>query len=187
MARYRAELRQARAVIAEQDRDLNDYKTAAKADAARMKEELAVHVGQLQARHADDLGLVGLGVQDDLGRDTIRRAWEAQPKAARGESPARWWASTVDAHKTAAEKGGEGAPVLPPALSAYLPKIEAKAPPQQAGQGKPPQRQPWAGSAPDQGVASRQAPLQGVQAVLAGKVKNGDDFVSQLAAAERGR
>lgn len=187
MARYRAELRQARAVIAEQDRDIKDLTVSAKADAARLREELAVQVGQLQARHADDLGLVGLGVQDDLGRDTIRRAWESQPKAARGESPAKWWASTVDAHKTAAEKGGEGAPVLPPALSAYLPKIEAKAPPQQAGQGKPPPRQPWAGSAPDQGVASRQAPLQGIQAVLAGKLTNGDDFLSQLAAAERGR
>lgn len=171
--------------MAEQQRDLDDYRAASKADSARLREEFAAQLGQREARHADDLGLVSLNVHDDVGRDTMRRYWEAQPKAARGESAAKWWGGVVEAHKAAAEKGGEGAPQLPPALAAYLPKVEVKQPQQPGQPAKTTPRQPWAGAASDQGVASRQAPLQGLDAVLATRPKSGADFLAQLAAVER--
>ena len=161
IARLRAERRELQRLLADAQTDLRDLAAAAKADGARLREEFASQIGALQTRHRDDFALHSAGVQDELGRDTIRRAWEAQPKATRGASPGEWWTSTIKAHQTAVEKGESGAD-LPPALSVYLPKVEPKAKPAQSVP-----RTPWAGGVADQGVAHRQPPASAVDAVVA--------------------
>jgi hypothetical protein len=84
----------------------------------------------MHARHGEDLGLVERGFRDDLSRDTLRRAWEAQPKEARGESPGKWWENVEAAHKAyVADPKKAAAPVVPQVLAPFLPQAEQPAQP----------------------------------------------------------
>ena len=125
-------------------------------------------------------------MHDELGRDTIRRAWDATPKATRGDSPSKWWTGVVDTHKAAVEKGEQG-PELPRALAAYLPQVD---PPGRPGQKEATRQAParsWAGSQPDRGVATRQAanPLDKALEHGASEGATFESFVAQLARARQ--
>lgn len=116
------------------------------------KAATAKEIGALQARHAEDLALSDAGVRDNLGRAAIRAAWDATPKAERGEGgPADWWGRSIAAHKAHAADPKAPKPSIHPTLTAYLPAVEAPAQPSQPARGA---RGP---SPVDKGAASRGA------------------------------
>lgn len=185
IARLKAERKTLQAALAGVETDFADLRKAAAADAARLREEFASQLGVREARYAETRALDRLGVTDDIGQDAIRRAWESQPKATRSENPAKWWASTVEAHKAAASKG-EAGPELPPALAAYLPKVEPEKQVAKAGSSAQP-RPAWGGAVVDQGVASRQAPAVGLDAILADRgITDPAQFAARLRSLQRG-
>lgn len=95
------------------------------------KAAFAKELGAVQARHAEDLALSDAGIRDGLGRAAVRAAWEATPKAERGDSAsaADWWNKTTAAHRDhAADPEKVAAPKVHPTLAAYLPKVEAAQP-----------------------------------------------------------
>jgi hypothetical protein len=79
-----------------------------------IKAQFAQTLAGLSEAHAADRDLIRAGVDDDDGRAAVRAAWERQPKAERGKSPAEWWAKQA-ADPDAARKA------LPRTLHAYLP------------------------------------------------------------------
>lgn len=133
------------------------------AEIVSMRGQFASALASQAETHAVDRDLLRAGIDDDLGREVVRKAWEAQPKGDRGKSPAEWWS------KVAADpKAAEG---LPKALRAYLPPAPAPAPApaqgQGQGQGQPLVRPPVdAGTAPATGAG---APVtgKGIEAYLA--------------------
>lgn len=101
------------------------------------KSALAKELGTVQARHAEDLALSDAGIRDGLGRAAVRAAWDATPKAERGDaaSAADWWGKVVSAHTAhAADPEKAAAPNVHPTLAAYLPKVEAAPQPQTSRQ-----------------------------------------------------
>lgn len=117
------------------------------------KAALAKELGTVQARHAEDLALSDAGIRDGLGRAAVRAAWDATPKAERGEaaSAADWWGKVVSAHTAhAADPEKAAAPKVHPTLAAYLPKVEAAQPPAASGRGQ--SRAPFS---PDRGSAPK--------------------------------
>ena len=101
------------------------------------KAALAKELGSVQARHAEDLALSDAGIRDGLGRAAVRAAWDATPKAERGDaaSAADWWSKTTAAHAAhAADPEKAAAPKVHPTLAAYLPKVEAAPQPQTSRQ-----------------------------------------------------
>lgn len=153
IATMKAELKALRAREAALAQDFADYQAAAKADAAKIREDAAGQVAGLAQRHAEDLTLTQHGVTDPLGRETVRRAWDAQPKDSRGKSPADWWGQQVAATKASAADPKLQAPEVPTPLRGYLPAVEApKVQPQRgAGPGQP--QSPWGGAGVDRGTA----------------------------------
>jgi hypothetical protein len=79
-----------------------------------IKGQFAQTLAGLADAHAADRDLIRAGVDDDDGRAAVRAAWERQPKADRGRSPAEWWQKQA-ADPDAAKKA------LPRTLHAYLP------------------------------------------------------------------
>jgi len=79
-----------------------------------IKAQFAQTLAGLSEAHAADRDLIRAGVDDDDGRAAVRAAWERQPKAERGKSPAEWWQKQA-ADPEAARKA------LPRTLHAYLP------------------------------------------------------------------
>ena len=180
IATMKAEIKALRAREVELAQNFADYQAGAKADAAKIREDAAGQVAGLAQRNAEDLTLVQHGVADPLGRDTVRRAWESQPKDARGKSAADWWAQQVAATKAAAADPKLQAPEVPAPLRGYLPAVEA---PKAAGTrsdatGQP--RSPWGGSTVDRGTAPATAKT-GLEAFHAAT-----DFDAAIAALARG-
>lgn len=104
------------------------------------KAAFAKELGSVQARHAEDLALSDAGIRDALGRAAVRAAWDATPKAERGEaaSAADWWVKTTAAHAAhAADPEKVAAPKVHPTLVAYLPKVEAAQPQARGGLSRP--------------------------------------------------
>ena len=129
------------------------------AELVSMRSQFATALASQSEAHAVDRDLRRAGIDDDLGREVVRKAWESQPKSDRGKSPAEWWS------KVAADpKAAEG---LPKALRAYLPPAPAPAPASAQAQGQPIVRPPVdAGTAPATGAG---APVtgKGIEAYLA--------------------
>jgi hypothetical protein len=91
-----------------------------------IKAQFAQTLAGLSEAHAADRDLIRAGVDDDDGRAAVRAAWERQPKAERGKSPAEWWAKQA-ADPEAAKKA------LPRTLHAYLPAPAPAAAPKASG------------------------------------------------------
>lgn len=94
------------------------------------KTALAKTVGELQATHARDLALSDAGVRDPLGRAAVLAAFDATPKADRGEGgAAEWWGRQVAAHKAHAEAPDKAPkPNIHPTVQAYLPAVTPATP-----------------------------------------------------------
>lgn len=126
-----------------------------------MRGQFASALASQSEAHAVDRDLLRAGIDDDIGRELVRKAWEGQPKAERGKSPAEWWG------KLAADpKAAEG---LPKALRAYLPApapapAAASASPWGQTQARPPVD---AGTAPAQGQGPGPKTGAGLEAYLA--------------------
>jgi len=180
IAMMKAELKALRAREAALAQDFADYQSAAKADTVKLREEAAVQVAELARRHAEDLTLTEHGVADPLGRETVRRAWDAQPKDGRGKSPADWWGQQVAATKAAAADPKLQAPEVPTPLRGYLPLVEAPKPAPQRGAGPGQPQSPWGGSTVDRGTAPA-SKATGMEAFHAAT-----DFDAAIAALARG-
>lgn len=180
IATMKAELKALRAREAALAQDFADYQTAAKADTVKLREDAAGQVAALAQRHAEDLTLTQHGVADPLGRETVRRAWDAQPKDGRGKSPADWWGQQVAATKAAAADPKLQAPEVPTPLRGYLPPVEAPKPAPQRGAGPGQPQSPWGGSTVDRGTAPA-SKATGMEAFHAAT-----DFDSAIAALARG-
>lgn len=118
-------------------------KTQQETALADLRQEAAKQVKELQLRHVEDLALVDAGFGDPLGRAALRQAWEAQPKADRGESPSAWWSSMMEARAAHAEDDSKPAPSVPATLRGYLPQEEAP-PANNQRRGAPPPKAPKA-------------------------------------------
>jgi len=180
IATMRAEIKALRAREAALAQDFADFQAAAKANDAKIREDAAGQVAGLAQRHAEDLTLTQHGVTDPLGRETVRRAWDAQPKDSRGKSPSDWWGQQVAATKAAAADPKLQAPEVPTPLRGYLPAVEApKAQPQRgAAPGQP--QAPWGGAGVDRGTALA-SKATGMEAFHAAT-----DFDAAIAALARG-
>jgi hypothetical protein len=94
------------------------------------KATLAKALGEVQATHARDLALSDAGVRDPLGRAAVLAAFDATPKADRGEGgAAEWWGRQVAAHKAHAEAPDKAPkPSIHPTVQAYLPAVTPATP-----------------------------------------------------------
>jgi hypothetical protein len=94
------------------------------------KATLAKALGEVQATHARDLALSDAGVRDPLGRAAVLAAFDATPKAERGEGGvADWWGRQVAAHKAhAADPEKAPKPSIHPTVQAYLPAVAPTTP-----------------------------------------------------------
>lgn len=130
------------------------------AELVSMRGQFASALASQSEAHAADRDLLRAGIDDDLGRELVRKAWEGQPKSERGKSPAEWWT------KVAADpKAAEG---LPKALRAYLPPAPAPAPAPASPWGQAQARPAVdAGTAPAQGQGPGPTTGKGLEAYLA--------------------
>lgn len=128
------------------------------AELVSMRGQFASALASQSEAHAVDRDLLRAGIDDDIGRELVRKTWEAQPKGDRGKSPAEWWGRI-----TADPKAAEG---LPKALRAYLPPAPAPSPAPASpwGQARPPVD---AGTAPAQGQGPGPKTGEGLEAYLA--------------------
>lgn len=102
-----------------------DSEAALQAERERIAAEHAQEIARIRAVGLEDVALSDLGVRDDLGRDTVRAAWQRLPETDRGESAAQWWSQQVDAVKAhAADPKAHKAPEVPLALQPYLRMME---------------------------------------------------------------
>ncbi len=94
------------------------------------KATLAKALGEVQATHARDLALSDAGVRDPLGRAAVLAAFDATPKADRGEGGvADWWGRQIAAHKAHAEAPDKAPkPNIHPTVQAYLPAVTPATP-----------------------------------------------------------
>ena len=109
------------------------------------RSQTAEQIKSIGLGHAEDLALVDHGITDQLGRQTVRAAWDRAPKDSRGKSPTAWWDSQVAAHKAhVADPDTVEAPTIARALTPYLPTVEPPKPPADEGrrQFTPPQTLP---------------------------------------------
>jgi len=102
--------------------EVTGYRTETATAFESLKADTAKSVSALQSRHLEELALVEAGI-DVAGRDALRAHWGRVPEADRGESPAAWWLTQVEATKAAAADPAKAAPDLPRALAAYLPAV----------------------------------------------------------------
>ncbi len=176
-----AEKKALQAANAEMATAFEDYKKGAQAEIAKVRETAAGEVAGLATRHAEDMALTSQGVTDALGRDTVRRAWDAAPKDSRGKSPAEWWQKQVEAHKAHAASPDDPkiqAPEVPIALKGYLPTVEA---PTKAQQGRGTQ---GAGRSVDAGTA--RASVQPTLDKVLNEATDLESLFKGLGAASRG-
>lgn len=143
-ARIRQLAEEKRALLArvgEMEALVGSLKSSFDADLAKVRKNALDETTAIAQRHQEDLGLVEAGVRDPLGRRALRDAWEAQPKATRGDSPAGWWAGLIAARAEHAADAAKAAPSIPPTLVGYLPELPPPtkgAPKQAPSVGKPP-------------------------------------------------
>ena len=100
-------------------------------DIAAIKKQLADYATSAEMRRVEDVGLTRSGL-DEVGIQTMRSAWEREPKATRGESPVKWWEGQVAIAKEHAADPKKPAPALHPTVAVLLPKFE---PSKDAGKG----------------------------------------------------
>ena len=127
--RFREE-RDARKALASELGDLGAQVEALRggydASLAKLREDTAGEVTGIQARHNEDIGLIGAGFRDPLDRQTLRTAFEAQPKSTRGKNAGEWWDAQTVAHAAhIADPETIAAPSIPRPLTPYLPAPEA--------------------------------------------------------------
>lgn len=117
---------QAREELTELSRQLEGLQQAYDNQLATLKSQTASEVASLAQRHSEDLALNDAGIRDSLGRGAVRQAWEAQPEAARGKSPAEWWRTQLDAFQAHQANPDEAPAVeIPRILQGYLPTAPA--------------------------------------------------------------
>lgn len=156
-----------------------DLKAAHDKALADLREQASKEVQSLAARSQEDLAMVDAGLRDPVGREALRLAWNAAPKAERGDSPMQWWQTVVaqrDAHLADTTKP---APALPKALQGYLPDPPKVDPPK-------PAPAPRSGAKPppvDRKVTVDANGATALDRVLTGKHESAADFLRDLAAA----
>ncbi len=147
-----------------------------KSSLTKLQADTAEQVTGIQSRHNEDIGLIGAGFKDPIDRQTLRTAFEAQPKATRGKDAGEWWQMQAAAHAAhLKDPKNVAAPSIPKPLTPYMPVPETKTEtrqPEGGGDGwgrkgppeGPGQRQPQSlDSVPtDQGMAALFAGLRGL-------------------------
>lgn len=111
--------------------EIDGLKAAHAAEVAAIKKQLADYATSAEMRRVEDVGLTRSGL-DEVGIQTMRSAWEREPKATRGESPVKWWEGQVAIAKEHAADPKKPAPALHPTVAVLLPKFE---PSKDAGKG----------------------------------------------------
>ena len=125
---------QTREEIAELGRQLETLQEAYENQLDKLKTDTASQVAGLAQQHQEDLLLNEAGIRDSLGRSAVRQAWEAQPEAARGKSPAQWWQKQLEALGAHRANPDEAPAVeIPRILQGYVPEAP------QAPKSTPPQ------------------------------------------------
>ena len=125
---------QTREEMAELGRQLETLQEAYENQLDKLKTDTAAQVAGLAQQHQEDLLLNEAGIRDSLGRSAVRQAWEAQPEAARGKSPAQWWQKQLEglgAHRANPDEAP--AVEIPRILQGYVPEAP------QAPKSTPPQ------------------------------------------------
>ena len=148
---------------------VEQLQTGYRSQLEQIQAQTAEQLKTVAQRHQEDIRLVEHGIKDDLGRSALRQAWEAQPKDARGKSPADWWSQQVaalEAHR--ADPEAAPAVEVPRVLTGYLPAAPAPAPaPTRSG---PPRVDAGARPAGNQSIEQRLAstpPEDSLEAMLA--------------------
>ena len=111
--------------------EIERLRAAHAAEVSGVKKQLADYATSAEMRRVEDVGLARSGL-DEVGIQTMRSAWEREPKATRGESPVKWWEGQVAIAKEHAADPKKPAPALHPTVAVLLPKFE---PPKDAGKG----------------------------------------------------
>lgn len=125
---------QSREELAELGRQLETLQEAYDNQLDKLKADTAAQVAGLAQQHQEDLLLNDAGIRDSLGRSAVRQAWEAQPEAARGKSPAQWWQQQLEGLNAHRANPDEAPPVdIPRILQGYIPEVP------QAPKSAPPQ------------------------------------------------
>jgi hypothetical protein len=125
---------QTREEIAELGRQLETLQEAYDNQLDKLKSDTAAQVAGLAQQHQEDLLLNDAGIRDSLGRSAVRQAWEAQPEAARGKSPAQWWQQQLEGLSAHRSNPDEAPAVeIPRILQGYVPEVP------QAPKSTPPQ------------------------------------------------
>lgn len=92
------------------------------AEVKALKEGFAAEAVQIASRKDAELKLYEAGLSDADGRGLVLRAYDAAPKATRGETPAAYWQSLVAAHHAhLADPEKAPAPAVSKAMAAYFP------------------------------------------------------------------
>lgn len=126
LGREREKRQRAESALSELSAQVEQLQAGYRSSLDALKTEAAESVKMIGLRHTEDLQMVDLGVTDDLGRQTIRTAWDRLPKDTRGKSPAEWWSGQVEAQRAhLADPKAATAPEVPKALAAYLPAAPA--------------------------------------------------------------
>lgn len=125
----------AEAALVELTGELDEIKTSFASKLTEMEAGHTTALEQLQVTHAEDVSLIEAGLDAD-GRDVLRSTWGRLDEGERGESPAAWWASQVEAAQAHREDPSQPAPALPKPLTPYLPEGEP-APADTPDNGKP--------------------------------------------------
>jgi hypothetical protein len=123
---------QVREELTELGRQLETLQEAYDNQLDKLKSDTAAQVAGLAQQHQED------GIRDSLGRSAVRQAWEAQPEAARGKSPAQWWQQQLEAMNAHRTNPDEAPAVeIPRILQGYLPESPqpAKSSPPQVDRG----------------------------------------------------
>ncbi len=117
---------QVREELTELGRQLETLQEAYDNQLDKLKADTAAQVAGLAQQHQEDLLLNEAGIRDSLGRSAVRQAWEAQPEAARGKSPAQWWQQQLEAMNAHRANPDEVPAVeIPRILQGYLPEAPA--------------------------------------------------------------
>jgi hypothetical protein len=135
--RFKAELEARKALQAEVVSIKGMVEDLQKGHATQLEEVKAAAaegVTKIQARHAEDMGLMEAGFRSSTDRQALRMVWDGLPKSERGKSPGEWWGTVVEAHKAhQADPEKAAAPKVATPLTPYLPAPEAKTKPPPGG------------------------------------------------------
>jgi hypothetical protein len=113
--------------MAEMEAQVNDLRKGYESHLAKLRQDAATEVQTIASRHAEDLTLVDLGFKDPLGRKALRDAWEAQPKATRGDNPLAYVEQLRAAQAEHVADPAKPAPNIPPTLRGYMPDAQTPA------------------------------------------------------------